>query len=76
MNVTAHNIMNIIRDAGFDLSDPYAKVYFEAFPLAEADYGERGVRTQILYLFNNLRCKGPEQQRVKKMLMKIANERK
>lgn len=72
--VTAADIMKRIRLAGFDLKDPYARTYFDAFPRAEAEYGERGVRVQILYFFNNQKARGPEQQRVKKELLKLANE--
>lgn len=75
MKVTAAAIMNRIMDAGFDLKDPYARTYFDAFPRAEAEYGEKGVRTQILYFFNNQRAKGPEQAKVKKELLKLANDR-
>lgn len=69
--MNAREIMEKIRSAEFKMN-PYAKSYFNAFPRSEREYGERGLKAQVLYFFSNCKARGEEQQRVKKELMKWA----
>jgi hypothetical protein len=69
--ITARQVHQIITDAGFTLN-PYAATYVGALQRAEDEYGEEGVKVQILYICNNLRAKGEAQKEVKKKLMKMA----
>jgi hypothetical protein len=71
MPLTANMVLRIIRDAEFKL-DGYAETYVNALPRAEAEYGERGVRVQILYILSNMRASGPKQKEAKKQLQKLA----
>ncbi len=71
MAITAVEVHNIIANAGFVLN-PYAKIYVRALSLAEAEYGEEGVKTQILYILNNVTARGETQQAAKKHLLKLA----
>ncbi len=69
--VTADAVLLIIKRAGFKLNE-YAAAYAGALHRAEAEYGEEGVRTQILYILSNLRAYGTEQQAAKKRLVELS----
>jgi hypothetical protein len=73
MTVTAVQVHNIIANAGFVLN-PYAKTYVRALSLAESEYGEEGVKTQILYILNNVTARGEIQKAAKKLLQDMANK--
>ena len=72
--MNAREVMTKIRKAGFKMN-VYAHSYFNAFPNAELEYGEDGVRTQILYFFSNAKAMNAEQKAVKEELMKYAQKR-
>lgn len=69
--LSAIGIQQMVTDAGFML-DIHAMAYFDAMPLAERDYGQEGLKTQILYLCNNMKARTPEQKLVKKQLQQLA----
>lgn len=71
MRISADQVIEIIEDAGFDLN-PFARAYVGALHEAERLYGEDGVRTQILYILNNVRAKGLKQKEAKKLLLKLS----
>lgn len=52
--------------------NPVAKVYFDAFPIAEQEYGERGLKLQIVYFFSNVVARTAKQKQLKKELMRWA----
>ena len=70
--ITATQVKKIVVDAGFLGQNPYADTYIHALRMAEDGYGEKGVKTQILYILNNLRAKTPEQKAAKKQLQQLA----
>lgn len=61
----------IIKKANFELT-PIAKQYIDALPMAYSRYGEKGVRTQLLYIINNLIAKTPEQKLALQQLKALA----
>ena len=72
--VTAREVKAILKKAW---SDPekisrYALIYVAALYQAEAMYGERGVKTQILYILTNIRAMTPEQKEAKITLKEMA----
>lgn len=66
--MNAIEIMKRIRGAGFKMNG-YAQSYFNNFPEAEEQYGERGLKSQVLYFFSNQKARTPEQKNVKKELL-------
>lgn len=71
---TAREVKVILKDAWSDLAKipSAAIVYIAALDESEAMYGERGVKTQILYIITNLRAMTPEQKIAKKKLQDMA----
>lgn len=63
-----------ILEADFKMN-PYAKTYFNALERTEQDYGEHGVKTQIIYILTNIRAKKGKQQQIKQELMEYARSR-
>ncbi|RLI59241.1 MAG: hypothetical protein DRO93_08695 [Candidatus Thorarchaeota archaeon] len=61
----------IIKKANFELT-PIAKQYIDALPVVYSRYGEKGVRTQLLYIINNLIAKTPEQKLALQQLKALA----
>lgn len=70
----AQEVENKIRLAGFK-ANSYAQAYINALYESEALYGEKGVKTQILYIFSNLKASGDTQKQVKAELLKYAKSR-
>lgn len=54
----------------------YARTYFDALHQSFIEYGEHGLKTQIIYIFSNIRARKGVQQTIKKELMKYANSRR
>ena len=56
-----------------ECNNPYAKTYLQAMPQARAEYGEQGVKTQILYALNNMSgWRGETARSIKKILRAAA----
>lgn len=53
--------------------DAYGRVYLDALEQSESEYGEQGIKTQVLYILSNARAVGTEGKLVKKELLKYAN---
>jgi len=64
------DVEDIIRKGKFKLN-PYAQEYYEALEDAEKHYGEGGVKTQALYLANNLKPENDEQEKLVRELQKL-----
>jgi hypothetical protein len=71
-HATQDMVRKIIYDANFDL-DPYAQQYISALDESEARYGEKGVRTQALYIYGNLQARTDKQKLAKQMLKDIGD---
>lgn len=71
---TATEVKSILKEAWSDPTklSSAALVYISPLDEAEAIYGERGVKTQILYILTNLRAMTPEQKLAKKKLKEMA----
>ena len=56
-----------------ECKDPYAQTYLRELNTARQLYGERGVKTQILYALNNMATwKGDNAREVKKVFKAFA----
>ena len=64
------DIEDIIREGKFKLN-PAAQSYYEALQESEEYYGEPGVKTQALYLANNLQPVNDEQEKLVRKLQKL-----
>ena len=53
----------------------YARTYFDSLHTSFIEYGERGLKTQIIYIFTNIRARKGIQQTIKKELMAYAKTR-
>ena len=49
------------------------RVYLDALGRCESEYGEKGVKVQILYILSNARAVGDEGKQAKKRLLAYAN---
>ena len=69
--LNASQVQRQVSRAGFKMNG-YARVYFDALPESEHLYGERGLKTQVLYFFCNCKAMTPEQKEVKRSLSRWA----
>ena len=67
-------VLKKIREGRFELN-PHVKRYIKGLLTAELEYGEIGVKTQIIYIFNNLIAKKGLQQQIKGELIQYANSK-
>ena len=67
---TRSDIEELIRKGKFNLN-PVAQAYYEALEEADDSYGENGVKTQALYLANNLQPTNDEQEKLVREIQKI-----
>lgn len=59
-----------IRAVIYECKDQYAVTYAQAIPTARRDYGDNGVRSQLLYVMNNLQYWRGERARTVKAVLK------
>lgn len=62
-------------DEGNFKMNPYALDYYGALERSYNEYGDSGLRTQIVYIFANIRAFKGIQQTIKKELMDYAKEK-
>jgi len=72
--VTPEQVRSIIREANFKLN-PYAIAYIDALEQSLAEYGQDGIKTQILYIVSNLYPRGLKQLKAKKKLLELAGHK-
>ncbi len=69
-----HDVRERMKEGNFKLN-PYAEAYYGALDESYRLYGEHGLKTQIVYLFSNIRAKKGIQQTIKKELMDYAKSK-